>query len=1070
MKTHRHLRFLLFLGALSGGCAYDTRQVPCDPTTGVCTGPDGTLAGFDQTTTRVDAEGRIYTRDPNVVWGGACTGEFPVDVTTPEGATTVRCNGGTWLFTETRTDADGEKSYTVSQTDGSAITRIALVWVLDRAAPVAASIVSTNGNAVTSAFLPVAVEVADALSPIDAICLQFNATSVAADNDPRWIAVTAAAPGTTPSRTLDLDEVFLALGRTPGAYHVTVRYRDRAGNASLLAGNTLGTPAVDSVDVTLTLGNPPRARVVATRTGTPSTPLIDSDLTIAAGQDVVIQWVITDDKSLPTGAVRIVATTDDRNWTLIPGTFDVDTQSGCTATPPFLGCVRITATTSAYFKIRIYVRDSDQQTTLADSPPVNVAPFAIIAGNLSSGMGGSARAMLLDDRSRLGDQRSGDPGWFVVARNGDIYVRDRNHGIIRIDGATGAGDIFIDRAATSTGDGGPAASATVADPTTLALGFDDTLLIYDSDRIRCVDLASPDKTIITLIGGGTATDNAEADARAIALQRRSDQLKSLAIVPLPDGRIVFRSDQQLTAPLRLRVYDPTTGRVSTVVLRGTGLFDQPSQDVSVCPNDSFAVRFDPVSSEIQGFVIKTFQSPAPSTCASTDGSYRVGALRFDATGALLADTLPLENSQALTTGRDGKVYRYAPRAGSIAVAADDLSAWVTIVNANASAPCADDGPIATCAIRPTDLHALPDGSLYYAEAGVVRAISRTLFNYPVAGERAFAGDGFDALTARFREVSSVDFHRADGHLTIAALDIGSVRFREVQLNTNIITTIAGNGLEGDIASGAAATASPLNVRNTSARAPLFVLDRASGDVYYQSLATQYRLVRSTGQWAKLGGDGATPYDQADGQALGTIALDGYDRIVQPMGANGTSMLIGGLNHRPTPYAFADSQINAYTFASLVQSTVLKATGAASTSWCAIGTALTACNTPRLVAERQQRASYDTDLGWIVADGAGTSFYALKPATGAVVAQAFPRPMLAPTQSFAYVGGSQKYVYYCDAGGKLHNYDLATSTDLTVRQPPNVLCTGNAMVHDPLLDQIYVPVVTSEGVAGIARAR
>jgi sugar lactone lactonase YvrE len=123
----------------------------------------------------------------------------------------------------------------------------------------------------------------------------------------------------------------------------------------------------------------------------------------------------------------------------------------------------------------------------------------------------------------------------------------------------------------------------------------------------------------------------------------------------------------------------------------------------------------------------------------------------------------------------------------------------------------DDGPAAGAQLNgPHHLLVGPDGALYIADTfnNVVRRLDlRTGIISRVAGtgEKAFGGDGGPARDAQFSGVFSIAFR--DGSLYIC--DLGNRRIRAVDLNTGIVTTIAGSGEKGVPQDGAHARTQPL---------------------------------------------------------------------------------------------------------------------------------------------------------------------------------------------------------------------------------------------------------------------
>lgn len=112
-----------------------------------------------------------------------------------------------------------------------------------------------------------------------------------------------------------------------------------------------------------------------------------------------------------------------------------------------------------------------------------------------------------------------------------------------------------------------------------------------------------------------------------------------------------------------------------------------------------------------------------------------------------------------------------------------------------------------------DLAVAADGTLYIADTfqnRIVRIDPKTKAVTPFAGtgEAGFAGDGGPATQAKFNSPFCCSLS-PDGKSMVIA-DLGNSRVRRIDLVTQKIETIAGNGKRGISEAGAAALTSPLN--------------------------------------------------------------------------------------------------------------------------------------------------------------------------------------------------------------------------------------------------------------------
>ena len=177
-----------------------------------------------------------------------------------------------------------------------------------------------------------------------------------------------------------------------------------------------------------------------------------------------------------------------------------------------------------------------------------------IAGNGAAGFagdGGPATAAALNE-----------PYGVVVDRAGNIYTADRKNACVRrIDAKTGVITTFAGTGTPgSSGDGGPAARAALAEPNGLAFDpAERNLYIADvaDHRVRVVDLATG--IIATFAGTGAAEHGGDGGpARAARI------FGARAVKVAPDGTVYILERQGST----LRRVDRATGIIETIA--GTG--------------------------------------------------------------------------------------------------------------------------------------------------------------------------------------------------------------------------------------------------------------------------------------------------------------------------------------------------------------------------------------------------------------------------------------------------------------------------------------------------------------------
>lgn len=125
-----------------------------------------------------------------------------------------------------------------------------------------------------------------------------------------------------------------------------------------------------------------------------------------------------------------------------------------------------------------------------------------------------------------------------------------------------------------------------------------------------------------------------------------------------------------------------------------------------------------------------------------------------------------------------------------------------------------DGGQATGAAghNPYGIAADTAGNIYFSEQynAIIRKVDRAtgiISTICGSGASGFSGDGGDAVEAQLNEPSGIDVDKA-GNIYIA--DKANQRIRKIDAITNIISTVAGNGINGYTGDGGAATAAKLS--------------------------------------------------------------------------------------------------------------------------------------------------------------------------------------------------------------------------------------------------------------------
>ena len=352
---------------------------------------------------------------------------------------------------------------------------------------------------------------------------------------------------------------------------------------------------------------------------------------------------------------------------------------------------------------------------------------------------------------------------------GNIYVADKvSHRIKKIDAVTGQVTVIAGRGSSlASGDGGPALTAGF-DAQSIALDSQGNIYIADqkNHRIRKIEVATG---IISTVAGtglrGFLGDGGPAD---------------VARLNQPGGIAIDANNNLFIADLenhRIRKVDAQTNEITTVA--GSG---------------------------ISGFW-------------------------GDGGGAIKAQ---LNRPKGLAIDANNNLY--IADQGNHCIRKVDLNHHlITTIAGNSTKGFSGDGGDAVLASldNPTDVVLDTQGNVYIADGNNhrVRKISASTGHiHTIVGNglefysAGFSGDGGDALQAQF------NFHLQDtklaqdraGHIYIA--DTDNQRIRKIDVHTNIITTVAGNGNQGHLGDGGLATAAALTD-------PTGIDIDANGDIY-----------------------------------------------------------------------------------------------------------------------------------------------------------------------------------------------------------------------------------------------
>jgi len=253
------------------------------------------------------------------------------------------------------------------------------------------------------------------------------------------------------------------------------------------------------------------------------------------------------------------------------------------------------------------------------------------------------------------------------------------------------------------------------------------------------------------------------------------------------------------------------------------------------------------------------------------------------TGGDGGPALQAKLSEPFAVGFDkaGNLYICEMAAGERIRRVDTKGVIATIAGTGKKGYSGDGGPAAQAAINGAhQLLVAPNDDVYIADtwnhcvrridakSGVISTIAGT-------GKKGFTGDGGPAAKADCGGIYSIDLDRTGKHLYLCDLD--NRRIRRVDLDSGIITTIAGNGQKGVPLDGADAKAAPLVDPRAVAvdqMGNVYILERGGHALRVVDPTGKIRTVAGTGKQGATGDGGDAKLATLNGPKHLCIDLDG----------------------------------------------------------------------------------------------------------------------------------------------------------------------------------------------------
>lgn len=532
------------------------------------------------------------------------------------------------------------------------------------------------------------------------------------------------------------------------------------------------------------------------------------------------------------------------------------------------------ATTVSIFEPVSLATDSSGNLYLDDLYQIykldSAGNLTLVAGN---GMGGDT-----GDGGPATSAGIQPPGEIAVDIFGNIYIADPGDNVIRkVDATTGIiSTIAGNGTAGYTGDGGPATSAELNNPSGVAVDSYGNIFVADSnnDVIRKVDTSG---TITTLnitqcsdpSGGAFGINTLPIAPNSITADRTGNlyvsDFTSVVVIIDPysltcaltagtfgasgyagDGGVATSAELNHPSSVALdsdgnlyiadygnnvvREVNASTGDISTVAGTGTAGFTANSGvATSVELYDPTSVAVDNSNNlyiaDSRNYAVReiAYGGDILSTAAG-NGYWSYSGDGDLATSAQMADP------QGAAVDSSGNIY-IADSYNSVIRKVDAVTGDISTVAGNGAYGYSGDGGSATSAelADPMGVAIDSSGNIYIADSddNVIRKVDAATGDIStIAGDGScgYTGDGGSSTNAELCYPTDVAADNS-GHLFIA--DWNNNAIREVNVSTGDISTVAGNGTMGYTGDGGPATDAELNSPNgvaTDSSGNLFIAD------------------------------------------------------------------------------------------------------------------------------------------------------------------------------------------------------------------------------------------------------
>ena len=982
-------------------------------------------------------------------------------------ATSLQANGNVGVGTSTSSTVVGSYVWTIPFVDSTTArvrvtaldvvghataTQSANVLTLESSLPNVTSFILNSGVGTTiNSNVLMAFQATSTQSKLQKICIK-NSSTKPTVLDPCWTNLNTYS--ISPAQTIQ-GSIYYNIGLTSGVFTFYTWVMTEAQNISDLSSAGMGVDGIDKGSLTYITPLPPQILgFQAVSSDNPNTPPTDPQLVAAIGQDIFLQWSVSA-TALTSQPITISQSLDDITFTPLTGGANLinGVNGACTIHPGYTGCARLVSSTSAYYKLKIRVVDSLNNIAFSISNPLNAFPVKLLAGNTDLGLGGSAKAAILKPKSGF---------TLSVLDDGRIFLADQR-GLGWVNPNTGIYEILIPQNGVISGNGGPAASATLRSLTQVRVDFQQNILLVDHNVIRKINTHVNPMTITTILGGGASS--ADTVVGALNFQATSGSYGPLYI--FPNGDIWFWSDASGGAGIR--TYHSNTDTITRLYFSGIGNSFSSTQDNALCGFDGGFVTFDSnsVADQLVWKIRSTsnYQNGIPGACHHGNTNEWRGFASLDPISgtAILPAAKAVSNnanSQNIASGyrdfhqyylaRSGDIYTlYSNPGRSNSVYKFDkiTKDWLRFAGSGAAGSCADGTLESACALSAIAIDINSQGQFFYIDkvANSIRTIDNSGRIRTLAGDSLGSENGVAPLAARFVGLTDVKVWSKNGIDQIMAFDYADSRIRGFLPGASM-TTIAGSQVCAiSNTSASASTQAIMTCADSNPRRLL--VDQSNGDIYAYRGAGRLlsRINQRTDRWEDVATFSEAHYGPS------------------PLGISASGVILGS-------QAFGGA-VHLFTRQTPSVSTIIWESGSVTgqqTNFCIDGSSLQNCKPANSLVTGLSSAEYDsvTDK-WLMPNGNDGRIVAFNQLGGGQMSTLATLPRAARDIKINRSPDlATNVIYYCAVNSKLYKYNLnsATETELPFLNS-TMACSGPIFYSAERSSLVFV--YSQNGLHGVA---